>query len=132
MPVFLLAQALGWTPDELHHLTPDEWAALVGEVEAFGSVERRRLFHLAYERRFREQTLDALTHHSSRKDEGGRMKDESEPETRFGPDSSFILHPSSFILHPSSFILHPSSFILHPSSFILHPSSFILHPSSFI
>ena len=63
VPVFLLAQTLSWTPDELHHLTPDEWAVLVGEVEAFGSVERRRLFHLAYERRFREQTLDALTHH---------------------------------------------------------------------
>jgi DNA-binding GntR family transcriptional regulator len=31
---------------------------------------------------------------SSRKDEGGRMKDESEKNA---PDSSFILHPSSFI-----------------------------------
>ncbi|HYH65981.1 MAG TPA: putative inorganic carbon transporter subunit DabA, partial [Urbifossiella sp.] len=89
LPVFLLAQTLGWTPDELHHLTPADWAALVGEIEAFDSVERRRVFHLAYERRFREQTLDALC----LKDEGGRMKDEE--KSGADPDSSFILPPSS-------------------------------------
>jgi uncharacterized protein YbcC (UPF0753/DUF2309 family) len=61
--LFQLAQVLGWTPGELIRLAPDRWATLVGEVEAFGSVERRRVFHLAYERRFREQTLDALALH---------------------------------------------------------------------
>jgi uncharacterized protein YbcC (UPF0753/DUF2309 family) len=66
LPVFLLAQVLGWTPDELHHLSPEEWAALVGEIEAFDSVERRRVFHRAYEQRFREQTLDALNLHPRR------------------------------------------------------------------
>jgi len=66
LPVFLLAQVLGWTPTELHHLSPDEWAALVREIEAFDAVERRRMFHLAYERRFQEQTLDALTLHRRR------------------------------------------------------------------
>ncbi|HVK13941.1 MAG TPA: putative inorganic carbon transporter subunit DabA, partial [Gemmataceae bacterium] len=66
LPVFLLAQALGWTPRELHQLAPADWAALAREVEAFDSVERRRVFHLAYERRFREQTLDALVLHPRR------------------------------------------------------------------
>ncbi|HJZ60393.1 MAG TPA: DUF2309 domain-containing protein [Gemmataceae bacterium] len=65
-PVFQLAQVLGWSPDELHHLTPDEWAGLLREVEGFSEVERRRVFHLAYERRFRVQTLDALALHPRR------------------------------------------------------------------
>jgi hypothetical protein len=62
-PVFQLAQVLGWAPAELSRLTPGEWALLVSEVEGFGGVERRRVFHLAYERRFRTQTLDALVLH---------------------------------------------------------------------
>jgi len=66
LPLFLLAQALGWTPPELYHLSPGDWAVLVHEIEAFDSIERRRLFHLAYERRFREQTLDALALHTRR------------------------------------------------------------------
>lgn len=61
--VFQLAQVMGWTPEELSRLTPAGWASLVGEVEAFNPVERRRVFHLAYERRFRTQTLDALALH---------------------------------------------------------------------
>ena len=63
-PVFQLAQVLGWTSSELNRLTPGEWAALVGEVEQFSGVERRRVFHLAYERRFRVQTLDAVALHA--------------------------------------------------------------------
>ncbi|MBY0232381.1 MAG: DUF2309 domain-containing protein, partial [Gemmataceae bacterium] len=58
--VFQLAQALGWPPDRLHRLGSDAWAALVREVEAFGDIERRRVFHLAYERRFRIASLDAV------------------------------------------------------------------------
>ena len=45
----------------------EEWESLVREVEAFAYVERRRVFHLAYEPRFREQTLDALALHARRK-----------------------------------------------------------------
>ena len=72
-PIFQLAQVLGWAPVELSRLTPGEWALLVSEVEAFGNVERRRVFHLAYERRFRTQTLDALVlHWKNRGEEGGR------------------------------------------------------------
>jgi uncharacterized protein YbcC (UPF0753/DUF2309 family) len=65
-PVFQLAQVLGWSPDELHHMSPDEWTRLVEEIEGFSEVARRRVFHLAYERRFRIQTLDALVLHPRR------------------------------------------------------------------
>ncbi|MFO0846874.1 MAG: putative inorganic carbon transporter subunit DabA, partial [Gemmataceae bacterium] len=41
-----------------------EWASLVNELEGFGVGERERVFHLAYERRFRNQTLDALVLHN--------------------------------------------------------------------
>ncbi|MEK6257302.1 MAG: DUF2309 domain-containing protein [Planctomycetota bacterium] len=62
--VFQLAQILGWSPDELHHLSPTEWNRLVEELEAFTPLERRRVFHLAFERRFYTRTLDALAIHA--------------------------------------------------------------------
>ncbi|MEQ8788064.1 MAG: DUF2309 domain-containing protein [Pirellulaceae bacterium] len=61
--VFQLARMRGWTPAELHSLTKSEWSQLVEEIEAFPSVERRRIYHLAYERRYRNQTLDAIAAH---------------------------------------------------------------------
>jgi uncharacterized protein YbcC (UPF0753/DUF2309 family) len=64
--VFLLAQVLGWTPEDLCRMAPSEWASLIREVEAFDGVERRRAFHLAYEVRLRNQTLDALALHDRR------------------------------------------------------------------
>ena len=63
-PVFQLAQVLGWTPEELHRLDAEDWSRIVAEIEAFSAPERRRLFHLAYERRFTTQTLDALALHN--------------------------------------------------------------------
>ncbi|MCE9564689.1 MAG: DUF2309 domain-containing protein [Planctomycetes bacterium] len=66
-PVFQLAQIMGWTPDELNRLTPDQWVLLVREIEGFTAIARRRVFHLAYEKRFRTQTLDALALHARRK-----------------------------------------------------------------
>jgi uncharacterized protein YbcC (UPF0753/DUF2309 family) len=66
-PVFRLAQVLGWSPPELAGLTEAEWGKLVGEIETFSVVERRRVFHHAYERRFRDQCLDALALHARRK-----------------------------------------------------------------
>ncbi len=66
-PVFQLAQVLGWSPDGLYLLTPGEWTLLIHEIEAFTETERRRVFHLAYERRFRNQSLDALALHTPRK-----------------------------------------------------------------
>jgi uncharacterized protein YbcC (UPF0753/DUF2309 family) len=62
--VFQLAQVLGWTPPELHRICEVGWATLLEEVEAFSAVERRRVFHLAYERRFLTQSLDAVALHA--------------------------------------------------------------------
>lgn len=64
--VFQLAQILGWSPLALHRLTDADWAALVSEIENFSEIERRRLFHLAFERRFRRQALDAISIHTRR------------------------------------------------------------------
>lgn len=61
--IFQLAQVLGWSPPTLDRLTSDNWAELIFEIESFTSMERRRIFHQAYERYFRAQTLDALSVH---------------------------------------------------------------------
>ena len=42
----------------------DDWADLVEEIEASSALERRRIFHLAYEKRFTTQTLDAIALHA--------------------------------------------------------------------
>jgi uncharacterized protein len=62
--VFQLAQILGWNPAELHQLSKIDWARLVEEIEAFSGPERRRIYHLAFERRYRNQTLDAFLAHA--------------------------------------------------------------------
>ncbi|MGD9721248.1 MAG: DUF2309 domain-containing protein [Pirellulales bacterium] len=61
--VFQLAQLLGWKPEELHRQSRNEWALLVREIETFSASERRRVYHEAYERRYRIQILDALVAH---------------------------------------------------------------------
>jgi uncharacterized protein YbcC (UPF0753/DUF2309 family) len=58
--VFQLAQVVGLSPDVLHNLDRRDWAAILREIEAFTGIERRRVFHLAYEQRFYAQTLDAI------------------------------------------------------------------------
>eukprot|EP00456_Euglypha_rotunda_P037894 TRINITY_DN290_c0_g2_i3.p1 TRINITY_DN290_c0_g2~~TRINITY_DN290_c0_g2_i3.p1 ORF type:complete len:460 (-),score=118.18 TRINITY_DN290_c0_g2_i3:24-1403(-) len=62
--MFQLAQIFGWSPDEMYKLTSVQWGVLVHEAESFTPMERRRLFHHAYERSFRNQTLDALAIHA--------------------------------------------------------------------
>jgi len=62
--VFQLAQHLGWHPADLCQLSRGVWSRLVEEVEAFSGSERRRIYHLAFERKFRNQTLDAVSAHS--------------------------------------------------------------------
>lgn len=62
--VFQLAQVAGLSPDALHRLRKPEWSTIVHEIEAFSALERRRIFHLAYERRFAAQALDAIAIHS--------------------------------------------------------------------
>jgi hypothetical protein len=59
--VFQLAQILGWLPVNLHHLTKKDWSTLVEEIEFFSNLERRRIFHQAFERQYRLQTLDAVS-----------------------------------------------------------------------
>lgn len=64
--VFQLAQVMGWQPQTLFELSKPQWADLVAEIESFSNLERRRIFHLSYERRFYIRSLDAITNHSGR------------------------------------------------------------------
>lgn len=66
-PVFQLAQLFGWTPEGLHRLPAEEWRELFAEVEEFDGIERRRVFHRAYESRFKAQCLDAISLHDRQK-----------------------------------------------------------------
>ena len=62
--IFQLAQVFGLSPDVLCHLDKAGWATILAEIETFSGLERRRIFHLAYEQRFRTQTLDAIALHA--------------------------------------------------------------------
>ncbi|MDR3638223.1 MAG: DUF2309 domain-containing protein [Isosphaeraceae bacterium] len=62
--VFQLAQIFGLSPDVLHRLSKPEWGAILEEIETFTAIERRRVFHMAYEQRFTTQTLDAVALHA--------------------------------------------------------------------
>src|SRR5438445_8688297 len=55
---------IGWNPANLNLLSKVECSRLVEEIEEFSSVERRKIYHLAFERRYRNQTLDAFLAHS--------------------------------------------------------------------
>lgn len=59
--LFQLAQLLGWSAPAMLGLSAADWTRLVCEVEAFSSTDRRRIFHRAFERRYRLQSLDALS-----------------------------------------------------------------------
>ena len=65
-------QLFGLAPDGLHRLSRDEWTSLIKELETFSGIERRRVFHLAYEQRFTTQTLDAIALRA--KDRVGRLR----------------------------------------------------------
>jgi uncharacterized protein YbcC (UPF0753/DUF2309 family) len=58
--VFQMAQLRGWLPSDLYRLSKPQWSVLWNEIESFSGMERRRVFHLAFERRYRIQTLDAI------------------------------------------------------------------------
>jgi uncharacterized protein YbcC (UPF0753/DUF2309 family) len=62
--IFKLAQVAGLSPDVLHRLAAADWTKMIQEIEIFSGIERRRIFHLAYERRFAEQVLDAVAIHA--------------------------------------------------------------------
>ncbi len=61
--LFQLAQYRGWTPSELYGLKKSQWAHLIASCEEFPSVERRRLYQMAYERRYYVKALDAIIAH---------------------------------------------------------------------
>lgn len=62
--LFQMAQVRGWMPGHLAGMTATQWQTLVRELDQFHGRERRRIFHLAYERRFRVRTLDSLALHT--------------------------------------------------------------------
>lgn len=64
---FQVSQLMGWAPPVLARLTPEDWRAVFSELEAFGGLDRRRIFHAAYERNYRVRTLDALAIHARAK-----------------------------------------------------------------
>ncbi|MCA9221717.1 MAG: DUF2309 domain-containing protein [Planctomycetales bacterium] len=64
--VFQLAQFLGWMPHTLIHLNQAQWSGLIAEIESFDDVQRRRIFHRAFERRYRVMALDAIATHARR------------------------------------------------------------------
>ncbi len=64
---FQLAQVRSWLPQELYKLPQPHWQMLMNELDAFGSFDRRRVLHRAYERRYRNQTLDAISVHSQKR-----------------------------------------------------------------
>ncbi len=65
--IFQIAQSLGWPPHELQKLRPADFRRLLAEIEQFDELHRRRIFHEAYERKYRNATLDALAEHSRRR-----------------------------------------------------------------
>lgn len=66
--VFQLAEANGWTPEELINMSQPQWACLLDEINAFDSLERRRILHQAYERHYSVATLDAISIHARRRE----------------------------------------------------------------
>jgi uncharacterized protein YbcC (UPF0753/DUF2309 family) len=73
--VFQLAQVRGWKPEDLQHLSREQWVTLIREIDAFPALERRRVFHLAFERKYRNETLDGVVAHSTWRREYSRPAD---------------------------------------------------------
>lgn len=55
--LYQVAARRRWKPESISRVSA---AAVLAEIEAFPAVQRSRIFQLAYERRHRNQTLDAL------------------------------------------------------------------------
>lgn len=61
--IFEIAQSKGWGPEKILMTSPGEFASLLQEVADFPSISRRRVYHLAFERKYRNDTLDAVINH---------------------------------------------------------------------
>ena len=59
-PILQLAQLHGWTPQMIADLSDSQWQELVHAVEKFSPFERRRVFHLAFERKLMRHALDSI------------------------------------------------------------------------
>jgi len=59
-PLFHLAQILGRNAEDVSAIGPDGIRSVFDEIDRFDGMTRRRLLHLAYERRLRHQLYDAL------------------------------------------------------------------------
>lgn len=62
--VFQVAQMRGWSAAAMAAMSPEQWTTLLSEIEEFDSEARRKMFHTAFERRFRVQALDAISIHT--------------------------------------------------------------------
>ena len=61
--VYDAARVVRLSADEIARLADSEWAVFVSEVKAFNGLERRRIFHLAYERWHEREILRGLASH---------------------------------------------------------------------
>ncbi|MCU0715359.1 MAG: DUF2309 domain-containing protein [Pirellula sp.] len=59
--LFQVAQRLAWNPLDLVSLSGAAWRNIVDELVQFNSMNRRRIYHAAYERHYREELLDAIS-----------------------------------------------------------------------
>jgi hypothetical protein len=94
--VFQLAQALGWLPESLLRLNTANWHRLLEEIRNFDVIERQKILHLAYELRYRQQALDAITTNLKRYN---RQTQALTPTRRIESDrSSPLKHPKSCLM----------------------------------
>jgi len=77
--VFQIAQVRGWSPADLFRLSKSDWSRLVREIESFSSMERRRTYHHAFERRYRIRAIDAVAAHANRPKPPGRPRGDVRP-----------------------------------------------------
>ncbi|MCL4232910.1 MAG: DUF2309 family protein [Deltaproteobacteria bacterium] len=61
--LFQVAQLVGRSAREIDGLSARDVAEILDDLDTFSGVERRSLLHLAYERRYRIEILDALATH---------------------------------------------------------------------
>ncbi|MCA9038126.1 MAG: DUF2309 domain-containing protein [Planctomycetaceae bacterium] len=64
--LFQCAQINGWGPSTLSSLKRSQWKQLIQELAEFSNHERRRIFHIAFERRYARNALDAIAARVSR------------------------------------------------------------------
>ena len=79
--VFQLAQVRGWLPENLIGMSRVDWAILLHELNAFSSLNRRRIYHLSYECHYRNQALDALTLHAKAVNQKNAAQSPAVPQT---------------------------------------------------